>query len=296
MKQDERRRLRKARDLLEVYLREIQGISVGRAMTADGLFDIVSRHRSSFYQLFFASPTNIDPLLLFYLPVERMDAFVDAIHVLASAIWCSSMGGQSIIASDRVKMEAARLVQSIHSLRDLLSQVLDRASSKVFYSWENDAVPKYHRYFIKQALEEAIRSCSEYPLAYDESTRDTPGSPEIPQTVFDKISNCFIFVADVSLAYARMEKQPPAGEPPRMPKKAPNPNVLVELGYALEAIGEDHIILVFNEADGRVEELPFDIQSKRILRYRADEDNRDRARLQRDLENAIRTICQHDRL
>lgn len=295
MKQDERRRLRKARDLLEMYLQQIHCIQGEKSIVANKIFNVVLGHRSSFYQLFFASPTNIDPMILFHLPMERMDALVDTIQVLAFASHCATSGEKLMIDSDRVEIETFSLVRRIGLLRGILSQVLDQASSKVFYSWENDAVPKYHRYFIKRALEDAIRSCSEYPLAYDESTRDTPGAPEIPQTVFDKIANCFIFVADVSLAYARMEKQPPTGEPPRMPKKAPNPNVLVELGYALEAIGEDHIILVFNEADGRVEELRFDIQSKRILRYRADDGKEERERLRGTLENAIRTICQHDR-
>ncbi len=57
----------------------------------------------------------------------------------------------------------------------------------------------------------------------------------------------------------------------------PNPNVLIELGYAIKAMGHERIILVFNKSFGKVEELPFDLRTRRVLVYEMPEDNVDRA-------------------
>lgn len=51
-------------------------------------------------------------------------------------------------------------------------------------------------------------------------------------------------MADVSIT-GRGEKRP-----------TPNPNVLIELGYAFKALGHERVILVFNRAFGKIEELP----------------------------------------
>jgi hypothetical protein len=41
-------------------------------------------------------------------------------------------------------------------------------------------------------------------------------------------------------------------------RRTPNPNVLVELGYALKALGDERVIVVVNTAFGKEELLPFD--------------------------------------
>ena len=81
----------------------------------------------------------------------------------------------------------------------------------------------------------------------------TEGTKEI----FDKINNSDLFVADVSLCFTNNEKE----------KKSPNPNVLIELGYAIRVLGWERIICVFNLAYGTPEELPFDIQHHSLLSY-----------------------------
>lgn len=56
-------------------------------------------------------------------------------------------------------------------------------------------------------------------------------------------------------------------------RATPNPNVLVELGYAAHSLGWDRIIVVVNTAHGAIEELPFDFRARRVVTYRfADED------------------------
>src|SRR5262249_21846298 len=55
-------------------------------------------------------------------------------------------------------------------------------------------------------------------------------------------------------------------EPPR---PTPNPNVLIEYGYALKNLGESRVLAVMNTAFGGPELLPFDLRGKRILTYEA---------------------------
>ncbi|RTM15386.1 MAG: hypothetical protein EKK33_02145 [Bradyrhizobiaceae bacterium] len=50
-------------------------------------------------------------------------------------------------------------------------------------------------------------------------------------------------------------------------RPTPNPNVLIELGYALRTLGYERIILVFNRAFGKIEDLPFDLRARRVLAY-----------------------------
>lgn len=87
----------------------------------------------------------------------------------------------------------------------------------------------------------------------DHDTKDVPGLAPIADTIFDKIDSAALFVADVTLTGVT-----PDG------KKTPNPNVLIELGYALKALGTERIVLVANSAAGfRPEDLPFDLRHRR---------------------------------
>jgi hypothetical protein len=52
-------------------------------------------------------------------------------------------------------------------------------------------------------------------------------------------------------------------------RKFCNPNVAIELGYAVRELGWDRIVLVFNEAYGKLpDDLPFDAKGHRTLKYR----------------------------
>src|SRR5262249_43548264 len=76
-------------------------------------------------------------------------------------------------------------------------------------------------------------------------------------------------------------------------RPTPNPNVLIELGYAASALGWDRIILVLNEVFGPVEDLPFDLRVKRTIRYRlapGDAKAEIRTELAKRFEAAIRSI------
>ena len=126
----------------------------------------------------------------------------------------------------------------------------------IFYSWQNDLSAKTHRYFIDKCIQLALSSLEKEAKVYMEYDRDTKGlmgSPDITDSIFNKIDKSVMFVCDVSII-----NQDSNG------KKTPNPNVLIELGYAASKLGWDRIICLFDKHSGSVEELPFDLRQKRI--------------------------------
>ena len=161
----------------------------------------------------------------------------------------------------------------------------------VFYSWQSDLPNRTNRGFIQSALEKAVAD-----LRSDDSTavepvidRDTlgePGAPDIAATILRKIDAISdAFVCDVSIA-----SRPENGRP------CPNPNVLVELGYALKSLRSERLVLVFNTAFGDVSELPFDLRFKRVLTYHmseATEQNTIRSSLASALSGALKAIFKH---
>lgn len=50
-------------------------------------------------------------------------------------------------------------------------------------------------------------------------------------------------------------------------KKTPNPNVLLELGYAVSRLGWERVICLFNSNIGKIEDLPFDLRQKRVTAF-----------------------------
>jgi hypothetical protein len=163
-------------------------------------------------------------------------------------------------------------------------------SEIVFYSWQSDLPNATNRGFIQQALEEAAFAiASDASVAIepvvDRDTKGVSGSPDIAATIFSKIATSDVFVADVSIIGRDQNRA------------TPNPNVLIELGFALKAIGYERVILVFNQAFGKVEELPFDLRARRVLTYDMPADNKprgpERKILGKSLEGAVRTALEN---
>ena len=142
-------------------------------------------------------------------------------------------------------------------------------SDTVFWSWQDDLPSKSNRSFIRDCLVAAVDRVSDAldvdemeRVDLDHDTKGTPGMADISQTILEKITGCAVMVADVTPVVWTT-----AG------KALPNPNVMVELGFAMNAIGFDRIIAVLNTANGdRIETLPFDIRHRRILTYALSED------------------------
>jgi hypothetical protein len=150
----------------------------------------------------------------------------------------------------------------------------------VFYSWQSDLSPKTNRYFILDALKNVAKSLrkdesSQVNLIIDRDTQDVPGSPEIANTILGKIDRAQIFVCDLSIINQGATRT------------TPNPNVLIELGWALKALGKDRIIMLLNEAYGDMKLLPFDLFTYRITPYYLAE-HEDRASARKDLESILK--------
>ncbi|WP_026449726.1 hypothetical protein [Aequorivita capsosiphonis] len=160
----------------------------------------------------------------------------------------------------------------------------------VFYSWQSDKRKSSN--FISSSIEKAIkiikRKSSEdisLEINFDRDTRNRSGSPQIAQTIFDKISQCDIFICDVSLinnSYLNRKLKR---------RITSNPNVLVELGYAINCLGWERIICVNNTEFGTNEMLPFDIRAHRITSFNKKDGNY-KTVIVNTLEFGIRTIIE----
>lgn len=136
--------------------------------------------------------------------------------------------------------------------------------STVFYSWQSD-LPE-NRGVIQWALDKATKNLSrdlnlDEPLRVDQDTEGVAGWPEITSALFDKIDRCEVFVADIT----------PINGPYSDFRITPNPNVLLELGYALgTGFGRTRIICVINThylPNGDLRELPFDLRGSRPVQF-----------------------------
>ncbi len=160
----------------------------------------------------------------------------------------------------------------------------------IFYSWQSDLPKDTNLNAIRQSLRDAANEIEneidETRIDIDEATRNTTGSPNIPKSIFDKISVCDAFVCDLTTTN---------GNAPKEFKRTPNPNVLIELGYAIAEVGWDRIILVFNENHGTFPgDLPFDIDRHRATPFNVkDKKDKDgKTKLSKVLKEAIKAIVE----
>ena len=161
--------------------------------------------------------------------------------------------------------------------------------STVFYSWQSD-LPET-RNVIQWALQRAIKNLNrdldlDEPLRVDQDTEGVAGWPDITTALFDKIDQCEIFVADIT----------PINGPDSDFRITPNPNVLLELGYALgTGFGRTRIICVINThylPNGDLRELPFDLRGSRPVQFTL-EDPTDRG-VESGQEDPTRTRARAD--
>jgi len=158
----------------------------------------------------------------------------------------------------------------------------------VFYSWQSDLEPAITRTFIEDALKDVVRkiaadaTLSVEPVL-DRDTAGVAGTPAIVDTLLSKIAMCDVFVGDVSITNAGTGQRP-----------TPNPNVLVELGFAVARVGWERILLIQNIVFGEPEELPFDLRHRRVIPYTLGADSSNQAEmgtvLRERVEVALRQI------
>jgi hypothetical protein len=135
---------------------------------------------------------------------------------------------------------------------------------KLFWSWQADTPGNISRFFVRDALIEAIEVLktdedivepsereARDALHLDADRQGVPGSPDLAATIFDKIEAAAVFVADVTLVGAT-----PDG------KKLINSNVAIEYGHAHHALTDRSILMVQNTHYGDRDRLPFDLRHK----------------------------------
>lgn len=147
---------------------------------------------------------------------------------------------------------------------------------KIFWSWQSDTHQPSNRYFVRDVLGNLARTLngvddtaeeSDRPVdteederaetddafvSVDHDTKGLGGSPRIAERILEKIAAAAVFVADVTPITKTSSG-----------KLVPNPNVMIELGYALRVLGEERIVLVANQAfDAKLSGLPFDLRHR----------------------------------
>lgn len=136
-------------------------------------------------------------------------------------------------------------------------------SFTIFYSWQSDIRSKYNRQFINNCLDECKKKLNKkinLQYSIDKATENRLGTIDITESIFSKICEANVFIGDVT----------PINSDSQTKSKVPNPNVLIELGYAASQIGWENIICIQNLAFGGFNDLPFDLRQRRTLTYKLD--------------------------
>lgn len=172
----------------------------------------------------------------------------------------------------------------------------------VFFSWQSDTPNRNGRTFLENVLKAAIgritadlavEEAMRDELALDRDTQGVPGQPPIVDTIFRKIDRAAIFVPDLTFVGLRTHTEPQ--------RPTPNPNVLIEYGWALKTLGYGRIVTVMNVAYGSPdgEAMPFDMRHLRRpicfdLPAGADKEavRKEGERLGKALERALRDVLE----
>ncbi len=165
---------------------------------------------------------------------------------------------------------------------------------RIFYSWQADSPTSVGRNFIRSVLENVCKRISgdatldeaDRDVALDSDTQGVAGQPPIAETIFAKIDESAVFVADMTFTGKRLDGRP-----------TPNPNVLIEYGWALKSLRYNRVVTLMNTYYGEPtsEDLPFDLAHLRWpMQYHLSPDTEsagkgdEKRRFGEDLERAIR--------
>jgi hypothetical protein len=119
---------------------------------------------------------------------------------------------------------------------------------KLFWSWQSDTPGRTGRFFIRDAITAAIKHLKEADdivepterdavgdLHLDQDRQGLPGSPDLARAILDKIDKAAVFIADVTIVAKAKGQTTPAGKRTKG-RRFINPNVGIELGYALKSL------------------------------------------------------------
>lgn len=123
----------------------------------------------------------------------------------------------------------------------------------VFYAWQSDRLERLNRHLVRIALNLAAKNISDdsavnVRVRIDADTEGVLGHIPVTDTILKKIAACDAFVPDLTFVAVT-----------EADKLVPNPNVMLEYGYALHAKSHSVMIPVMNTVYGPAEKLPFDM-------------------------------------
>ena len=161
---------------------------------------------------------------------------------------------------------------------------------KVFFAWQSDTRAEFNKDLIWDALQTACKELSDdaelgperEQLGADRDTQGVAGSGDVHQIIFEKLAKTDLAIFDLS-AVAKTDGG----------KAVPNPNVMLELGFATRAITEARIALIANEAVKYDGPLPFDLRNRRTIFYRCSKTEHvaeAKAKLVETLRDALRDM------
>lgn len=137
----------------------------------------------------------------------------------------------------------------------------------IFYSWQSDLPNSTTRGLIESSIEAAARKLKNTATVLaDRDTQGLTGAPDIVETIFSKIDQCDVFVADVT-SVATYRPMDTNGNFIDRVKATPNANVMIELGYATQVVGWDNIICIMNDDYNKGGDIPFDIEHHRLTHF-----------------------------
>jgi hypothetical protein len=157
----------------------------------------------------------------------------------------------------------------------------------VFYAWQSDRLERLNRHLIRFALNLAAKNISDdlavgVRVRIDADTEGVLGHVPVTETILTKIADCDAFVPDLTFVSVTDSG-----------KLVPNPNVMLEYGYALRARSHSVMIPVMNTAYGPADQLPFDMGHLRYpIQYQlqATAKNADRRAVRKALTEEFETI------
>ncbi|MES5483848.1 hypothetical protein QMZ05_13935 [Bradyrhizobium sp. INPA03-11B] len=145
---------------------------------------------------------------------------------------------------------------------------------KIFWAWQFDLPGKIARHFIRGALEAAAAQINQTEeidepdedfqggkLQLDYGRKNLKGSPDLAIEILKKIDGAAVFVGDVTPVGKGVPHRTDEGVESDG-KLLMNPNVAIELGYALKSKGTDHVLMVMNSHYGKRADMPFDLGGK----------------------------------
>lgn len=179
--------------------------------------------------------------------------------------------------ADRLKKHISEVahklhVQIIEITNSYETDKIPISGSQIFWSWQSHYSSSRNE--IGAAIDKAIKLINKTnflkePLQKEVAMRPEDGVNPIDQNIPEKIKASRIFIGDLTPIYNWSDDT----DSRRI--LYPNPNICIEVGYALRAMQKNQIILI---AKKRVEEVykhgqfPFDISHRPIISYGENDD------------------------